>query len=297
MLKPEKMKDGVRHVYDVSSLSSLQRCPRYFHYKEELGALGELTLSRRPNYATTFGHAYHEAIAIYNHALAQHYSQSVALNRAIYYLLSTYKYLTAEVTRDTSRTIETLVRSLVWYDLFFSGNPFELAYINEQPALEFRFEVPISSKRLSGWCDALAYFNGQLYIIDRKTTTKEISETYISSYSPDNQVQGYVFALRAMGLPVAGICIEVAIVLVNSTRFRRLFFDYVEDDGRLDEWKSDALNSMDQADMYTRDQYWPMNRTACTMYGRTCEYNYLCSQLPMVRPTLLKEATVYANKP
>lgn len=292
-MKPEKMLDGVRHIYDVSSLSSLKRCFQYFHYKENLGAIGKISPYYRPRLDGAFGTAYHECTCVYNNAVALGESPERALHKALYVALTIYRnFIDSD---NTTYTLENLCRTLVWYDQFYSANPFTIAYLHGTPILETRFELPLKHKRLSGYLDGLIYMNGQLYILERKTRGKELTEDYLNSYAPNIQTYGYVYAFRKMGIPVAGVIVEIAAVLVNSTRFRRLFFDFVDDDKRLDEWEADVLFYTSIADNCYRTGYWPKNENACGAFGGTCQYHYLCSAPPDTRPALLLEATIYAK--
>lgn len=292
MMNPDKLLDGVRHIWDVSSLSDLTRCPAYYNYRNNHNIIGEATLHYKPREDTSFGHAYHDCLEQYNLQISEHHDQERAVHHAVRHAIRTYQ---SSFTGDsTTYTLANLVRTIVWYDHFFSTNPFNLAFIEGNPALESRFEVPYGTKRLSGRTDGLVFFNDNLYILERKTRRAEVTDQYLASYLINYQVYDYVIALRSIGLPIVGICVEVASVLVNSTRFRRMFIDFMDKDKRLDEHQHHVLHFLDQADTYYRRDFWPQNPVACTAYGGVCPYLYLCTAEPEMREQLM-ESSIHAE--
>lgn len=135
---------------------------------------------------------------------------------------------------------------------------------------------------MCGHMDRLGMIGNMAWILDRKTTKHGLDQHYFSQYTPDNQMSLYSVAGRIVyNVPVQGVIIDGAQVLVSGSRFARGFANRTED--QLHEWMTEARVWIAQAEGYAITNLWPMNERSC--YG--CAYREVCSQPPKMRQKML----------
>lgn len=274
--------------WDSTSLGALQECPRKYFYSIICG-----WAPREMSVHLSFGLAYHEALERYYHARAQGKSHVEGLRVAVRYCLAVTwnPELKRPITWDSKeKNRETLLRTVVWYLTQFEEDPLETVILaNGKPAVElsFRFPIDLTSPdgnpyMFCGHLDRVVKFNGQYHVNDHKTTKYEIkSADFFDKYSPDNQMSMYSFAGKIVyKIPVQGVLVGAAQVLVTLSRFRRGFANRT--DNMLIEWYNDKKFWIQQAAEFAVQNYWPMNDKSCGMYGG-CPYRGICGKDPRVR--------------
>lgn len=280
---------GLQIAYDSTSIGVLKECPKKYYYSVVLG-----WQSRELSIHLVFGIAYHSALERYYHARALGKDHAAGLRAAVRFCLETS--WNTELSRpmvwpeDKNKNRYTLLRSVVWYLDQFENDPMETVILeNGKPAVElsFRFQMDKVAPDgqhyiMCGHLDRLAKFNNQIYVNDHKTTKSPIeSEDYFDRYSPDNQMSLYSFAAKVVyHLPVQGVIVNAAQVLVTLSRYRRGFATRTE--SQLDEWYSDTKHFISTAEAYARAQHWPMNDKSCGLYGG-CPFRQVCGKSPEVR--------------
>jgi hypothetical protein len=83
---------------------------------------------------------------------------------------------------------------------------------------------------------------------------------------------------------IRGVIIDAAQVAIGFSRFER-GFTYRNPD-QIDEWVNDLHYWFALAEEFAKNNYWPMNDTACGMYGG-CKFRKICSKSPQVREKFL----------
>jgi hypothetical protein len=126
----------------------------------------------------------------------------------------------------------------------------------------------------------------QIYVLDRKTTGSTISSYYYKQFNPNNQISLYTLASRIV-LPqsAAGVIIDACQLAVGFARFHRGMITKTQ--GQLDEWLRDMGVWLQRAEAFARAEYFPMNDTACGMYGG-CEFIDVCKNDPSIRGNILR---------
>lgn len=208
------------------------------------------------------------------------------------------EHLGEDKASKNTKTIPNLFRTVVWYlDKFGHTDPARtLVLANGKPAVEvsFRFDSGVEVLGhpilLSGHFDRLVEFNGMTYVLDRKTTGSTISGSssfqYFKQYSPNNQMTLYTLASRvALGVPAHGVIIDAAQIAMGFSHFERGFANRTN--GQLDEWLDDFRSLVSVFGAYARQDYWPMNDTACSDFGG-CPFQGICNRDPSVREIFLK---------
>lgn len=124
------------------------------------------------------------------------------------------------------------------------------------------------------------------YTVTHNTSGSTISSHYFAAFEPDVQMSMYTFLGRAaLKVPVSGVIIDAAQIAVGFTRFERgMTFRTTT---QLDEWYDYTMHTIERARKATREQYFPMNRTACGNYGG-CEFRKICSKSPEHRESFLR---------
>lgn len=94
----------------------------------------------------------------------------------------------------------------------------------------YGIEQPLYSDSLqvAGRCDCIAEWNGQLSIIDYKTSSKEKDEDHIQNYFMQCTAYAEMFG-EITGKPIEQIVVAIAVADGNSQIFVRQKTDYLED--------------------------------------------------------------------
>ena len=136
-LTSEKFVDGKQIIFDASSLQALEKCP--FYYKTIVLDKWRRKVSRR---GTSWGTAWHTSIEEFDRSLFYGNSRNQALEDAIKVAISIPDIFNRD--DDNTSTLETLIRSLVWYEEHYREDVLlPTALPDGSPALETRFEFPL----------------------------------------------------------------------------------------------------------------------------------------------------------
>lgn len=197
-----------------------------------------------------------------------------------------------------NKTRGTLIRTIVWYLDHFADESCETIKLSDgSPAVELSFQIGISDvssssvdMALCGHLDRLVMFQGHPYVMDQKTTVSTPSANYFDQWSPDIQMSCYTWAGQILyNIPVSGVILDVAQIAVGFSNFSRGFV--YRSKASLQEWYEMSMQTIAGAVEATKENYFPMNRTACNDYGG-CPFRKVCSRSPEVRPNLLAASFV-----
>lgn len=287
--------DGVQFAWDATSLSNYEKCPRYYQYVNLLGYQ-----QKDKSVHLIFGGLYAAALEHYYKHLTAGMSAddaTIAVVRAA--MIETWEYelgFDGEKIKGSgkpwdslhsTKTRETLIRSIVWYLDHFKDDTTEVIYSDEGiPAVEYSFALPLDNDII--WCghiDRLVSYNDDPYVMDQKTSGATISKRFFQQFTPDIQMSGYTYAGKVIfNLPVKGVIIDAAQIAVGFTRFERGFVHRTED--QLNEWLDNSMLNILRAREDTSDNRFPMNRQSCGNYGG-CQFRDVCSASHSHRKRLL----------
>lgn len=282
---------GLQVAWDSTSLSALKTCPRLYYY-----TMVEGWEPRSRSFHLTFGLLYHAALERYDHSRANGADHDASMSAAVRTAMENswdYDLQRPWMSPDANKNRFTLVRTIVWYlDQFAEDAAETVRLANGKPAVElsFKYDFPLTFSTGEGaiYCghlDRVAKIGGAVWILDRKTTKHAIGPDYFQQYSPDNQMSAYALAGKIIyNIPVSGVIIDAAQVMVTFSRFTRGFAHRTE--SQLEEWMGDTQHYLKMADSYAQAQHWPMNDKACGMYGG-CAFRQICSRSPEVRSQFL----------
>ncbi len=285
-------------AWDSTSLGTLKACPRKYEYTMILG--------RQPRDTSPhliFGGHYHKALEIYDHEKSKGASHEAAQREAVRYCF------TGTVTRkpdgrfkiwfsdEPGKTRRTLVRSIIWYLEHFKNDPLQTIQLsNGKPAVElsFRFDTGVEtaageSYLLCGHIDRLVSSDGNVHVLDRKTTKAAITPKTFQAYGTDGQMSLYDFAASVIwSVPVKGVILDIAQILVTMTRFRRGFTHRTP--GHREEFFRTTMHHIKMAESFAEAEFWPMNDMSCQNYGG-CPFREICTKGPETRAKWLKSLT------
>lgn len=283
----------IQYCWDSTSLGLLKTCPRLYQYTMLDG-----WASRDESIHLRFGQEYHSALEEYDRLRADQESHEDSIHATVHSLLQrTWDWSVDQSTKaGRYKNRDTLVGLVVDYLDHFADDP-ATTYIKSDgdPAVElsFRFELdwgpawsPGQPYLLAGHLDRVVEFNGQLLVMDRKTTTTTLSAYYFSQYEPHNQMTLYTLAGRhILAAPIRGVIIDAAQILLEKPNAFARGFTYRTDD-QLGEWIEDLQTLLTINEAYAEADHWPMNDTACDRFGG-CKFREICSKSPSVRERFL----------
>lgn len=291
----------IQYAWDSTSLGLLKTCPRLYQY-----IMLDGWAPRGESVHLRFGSEFHTALEQYDRYRAKGVEHEASLHNCIRELLTRIDGWETDPTTKAGRykNRDTLIGLVVDYIDHFANDP-ATTYIlaNGSPAVElsFRFELgwgpslgadnpalPTSPQPylLAGHLDRVVEFNGQLLVMDRKTTTTTLSAYYFAQYEPHNQMTLYTLAGRTiLQAPIRGVIIDAAQILLEKPNAFARGFTYRTDD-QLSEWLDDLQSLLHINEAYAAADHWPMNDTACDKFGG-CRFREICSKSPSVRERFL----------
>lgn len=316
ILSPFLSGTNIQYAWDSTSLELFKRCPRLYYYVMICGyePPGE-------NIHLRFGIEYHQALHDYETYKAEHdLNHDEAVCATVHDLLIRCKDWdpNPHTASEEKKSKKNLVRTVVWYLDQFKDDPAKTVMLdNGKPALEvsFRFQLdfgPSSQYRqvherdwdaadeaethnaqaqpylLCGHLDRIVRFQGDIFVMDRKTAGSALTQYYFNQYHPHNQMSLYTLAGKVvLETPVRGVIIDGAFIFDNWTEaspFQRGVTYRTQD--QIDEWLVDLSWYLGTAEACATQERWPMNDTSCDKYGG-CKFRDICNKSPHVREKYL----------
>ena len=272
-------------VWDSTSLGVLKECPWKYFLSIICG-----WESKAPKPALEFGIQYHAAMELFDKLLAEGASRNEALKQVVQCAGWKGNFVPEG---DSSRTQQTLVRTIVWHIENYSSSKVSTVILSDgSPAVELSFKMPFFSANgydflLAGHIDRLVEYSNSLWFLDYKTTKLSLNPKYFAQYTPDNQMDLYTLASQVVfETPCAGGIVDAAQLGVNFTRFKRQ--EITRTPEQIDEWVEDTRLWISLAENFASIRQWPKNEKSCDKYGGCPFRESVCSKSPSVRETFLK---------
>lgn len=298
----------IQFAWDSTSLGRLKTCPRLYYYEQLEG-----WVTRDDNIHLRFGTEYHQAMQDYEVLRAAGSDHDFAVQEVVRSLLIRIADWDPDPLTKAGKykNPQSLIRSVIWYFEHFQNDPAKTHLLADGRAaveLSFRFELdwgPATTGPerqpylLCGHLDKVVNFNGDLYVMDYKTTTSTPGQYFFDGFQPNNQMTLYTLASQIiLGTPVKGVIINAVQLLLKpegygSTAFQRGFTYRTPD--QLEEWINDLHVWFRLAEAYAEANYWPMNDTACDKFGG-CRFRAICSKSPQVREQFLRSNFVQLHE-
>jgi PD-(D/E)XK nuclease superfamily len=275
----------IQYAWDATSIEYFKRCPRLYQY--------EMIEGWKPNDENIhlrFGHEFHTALHQYELLKAD----GIDHDEAVFHTIRELLYRVEDWNPDHKyKNRFFLIRSVIRYlDKYKDDTAKTVIQANGKPAVElnFRFELDYGPEEgqpyvLCGYLDRLVDFQGDIFVMDHKTTTSTATPYYWNQFEPNTQMTLYTLAGKIIfQTGIKGVIIDTGQLMIDDTRFTRGITYRTED--QLQEWLRDLSEWLAKALEYANNDYWPQNDTACDKYGG-CKYREICSKSPSVRGKFL----------
>jgi PD-(D/E)XK nuclease superfamily len=284
---------NIQFAWDSTSLGYLKTCPRLYYYH-----MIEGWVPKEDSIHLRFGQEYHQAIYDYEMAKASGEAHEDCVRSTILALLRRIYDWEPDPTLKASnqKSKDQLVHLCVTYfDEYRDDTCKTVILENGKPAVElsFRFELDFGPTTggsyyiLCGHLDRVVEFAGETFVLDHKTTATTPSDYYFNQYSPNNQMTLYTWAGKVvLDTIVSGVIIEAAQVTIEKPMSFHRRPTYRSDEF-IDEWLDDLEYHLSSAESFATVGYWPMNDTACGLYGG-CRFREVCSRPAAIRQAYLK---------
>lgn len=288
--------DGFRIAWDSTSAKAFMTCPRKFQFEMIEGwRLPSTSVHLR------FGGIYASALEHYHKCMAAgaHREEAIRASVSLALVESWDHDLDADGQRlpgtgapwqsdHDKKNRETLIRTIVWYfDEFEEEEASTVILANGKPAVELSFKLQIENDLIfCGHIDRMIEVHGSIYVQDQKTTSGYINESYRRGFSVDFQMTGYSLAAKTLwAVPVKGVVIDAARILVGSSHFERFITQ------RTDAMIEDGLRLLKHLvkleHQCAETGYYPPNYSACGNYGG-CPFISVCNKPEHLRRNFLR---------
>lgn len=292
--------EGVQWAWDATSITAATECPRKYQYT----ILEGYVLEGQKSKDLVFGEHFATAVEhYYKFAVVQKLSHEEALHRVIKEaLVHTWNHKRDGETRipetgmpwdskDPVKNRWNLIRTIIWYFAHYIEDKHDSTSVvtlrDGTPAVELSFEIPLSEDiTYCGHIDRLIARDGDVFVMDQKTTGSALNEWYFKGYDRSIQMSGYSLAGDILfGTPIRGVMIDAAQIQVGSSSFMR--GETFRTEEQLEEWMRETQNIIKRMQDYTTDGFFPRDTTACGYYGG-CAFKDICSLSPSNRSRFLR---------
>jgi len=233
-------------IFRSSMLSTFKSCPAKCCYKYELG-LVPYGVKRKKN-DLEFGSLVHNGIERY------HLSGD-DLGAAL-------EFMENEDIPETRRKNKTTAQALVK----------KYAATNEVKMIEVEklFQYPIGDHTWMGQFDGIGEWNGELWVIEHKTTNPE----YLQFKPNDQFIAYYIGANILYGNEVKGVLIDN--LNCDKLDVKRTPVTFNKDE--TEEWKDEMAATAEVYMTYKKLGIFPKNAGGCMAYNSKCTFMPLCTE-------------------
>lgn len=269
---------------DSSSLNEFKVCPRRYLYSIVYGFQ-----PAQESVHLTFGTLLHRAVEIYwTYRLDRQMPHKDALVEVVQEIMKATWDKERNRPWDSDNKAKnrfTLIRTVVWYLEKYQDDPIQTVRVgaSERIAVELPFRIGTGYKSattgeefvLCGRLDRIGELNGARYVTDIKSTQHTIGEYWFAKFTPNNQFTIYTIAARnTFGVETDGILVDACQVVQSLSTFERGIVQRT--DKQLEEWLRHLGFFLEQLESCAFEDNWPMNDSACGMYGG-CPFRQVCA--------------------
>lgn len=283
----------LQFAWDSTSLGLLMDCPRKYFYTMIEGWRG-----KSESVHLKFGSIFASAMEVYHGYKTATGDHEEALDAVVAYVLEATwdRETNTPWSPDNSpkKNRDTLLRTVIWYFEEYRDDPASIIILPDgKPATELSFKFESGLKDpfggeylLCGHLDRVVSYAGDTFVMDQKTTGGSLGSFYFSQFDLSTQMSQYTLAGQVVyNMPIKGVIIDAAAILVGSTSFGRAFT--MRTPSQLKEWLANTGEQIALAERFADRGHWPMNLSSCEKYGG-CVFKPICRQDPGQRQTYLE---------
>lgn len=283
-------------LFDNTRLSDFKRCPRLYYFRHVLHWVPD-----RKRIPLIFGSAWHKAMEyVWAHAPGYTGHWRDVVMPAHEEFLKEWESLGMPRNPSTEEEKDLAPRTPRNALNMLMGYVEARAHMFRDPSLkvlsiERPFVVPLDPERddqfYIGLIDKVVQYKGNVLGIEHKTTTQyrkngPFKASFIDSFSPNSQVDGYQYALHIMHPgKFGGIWVDAALVHRSEEGF--LFIPIERQKQQLDGWLWEVRYWIEMVKMnmeevqkvraeHTYMAAFPKNTNSCFDFGSACSYLDMC---------------------
>lgn len=259
---------------------SFSKCPAKFNYETIIG----LSPKGTQNVHFAAGGAYAKGLEVLRTEFYSTGDYEVAVAKGLEALIIAFgaEDPDPKEAKQFDRVVAAYVEHLFQYPPFTDHAKPTIG--SQGPRVEFSFVLelpyshPVSGEPLlfAGRFDALAEFNGALFVFDDKTTGS-ISKYWRQQWDLRSQITGYVAGAQALGYDVIGAIIRGMAILKTKCDTQEAITHRPQ--WMIDRWKLRLNHDIERMLEYWNRGYWPHmgeENGSCSAYG-LCNYYSLCT--------------------
>ena len=277
---------GHQVVWDATSLSSAQTCPRKFYYQHV-----KHWQPKADSIHLVFGGLFARAVEeFFLTATKPDFDYEKTLETIVRgALVDSFDH--PSFVGESTKTRTNLIRAIVDYlDTYFKIDFPRLHWEDGVPSVEKNFKLDLEDGLvLTGRIDRVLEDDFGIQIVDQKTTKGVPRADYFKLYTPNTQVSCYLFAGRTIfSKPVRTFIIDAVGITKTGASFARGIISRTQ--SQLDEWIDGVRSLIRQIHTYEPavEKSFPQNPAACG-YFSGCQFREVCSASPEARKTLLEQ--------
>lgn len=249
--------------FDYTMMSTYLACPKKYYLRIVRGIVG-----KAPPVAAEFGRVIHKAL--------DSWYTDYDNEKALKVFTDNWK----DVEGDEKRTVAVGKKLLSLYFEKYENPPFKVL------ASELPFTVALTGAEveLIGRIDKIIEWNGEILIMDHKTTSR-LGYEFFYKIKPNMQFDGYIYAARNMGYPKCdGIMLDALLVakglcvpaqLAKLTPLARDISNRTESD--MKQYLSDVNEILAEIDQCYESGKWRRNTESCCDFVE-CPYRKICKE-------------------
>lgn len=281
-------KNNIQFAWDSTSIGLFKTCPKKYYYSIVCGY--EPRIMAPP---LAFGIAFHAVQEAWHRMVLSGVDKHTALIKTVRLAGQLGETLPAG---DSSRTKETLVRSVVWYlDQFWDDKAVTVCQRDSRPVIEYHFKVSFMEYLglevfICGHIDRMVKWQNRTYVTDYKTTKYSLDNKFFDQFKPSTQMPLYATACHLLAedldsFPAAdGVIIDGIQLGVNFSRFARSVVEFSLEE--INEYIKDLKYWITQAMDACAAGYFPQNTESCQKYSG-CHFREICAKPPARRDAFL----------
>jgi hypothetical protein len=283
-------------LYDNTRLKDYRNCPRFFYFRHVRGWVGSGT--RAP---LAFGLAWHAAMDVVWDNI--HIDDDETLGAKAYFMWektwTDEGYPSLDEMTDEDYEVIKMRNPNTALDMIRAYIDKRRSFLEGIEVLDIErpFAVPLDPGNPElfyvGRLDKIFKWQGRIYVGEHKTTSLYkrdggFRSSYLDSFSPNSQVDGYMHALHMLyGDKAKGIMVDAALVHTKERAFT--WIPVERDISQLEAWLWETHDTIDDikedkefledSSMMSNLSYMPAfrkNTESCFQFGSMCTYLDIC---------------------
>ena len=275
-------------------IADFTTCPRHAYYTHDLGLVSSSVEFAVSTVAADAGTIWHKLMEnLYSIPLTREIFPSqhqAAIEKMMSFVKEHYPNHPRSNDIDNKRSLEHILATFDFYGehYFSDSNDFNRAALecvydaNEKPMTEINFAIELTKDVIyAGRIDMIARHQGQLYILDFKTSAMNSKAREIRE-ELSHQFHGYILGAQTVVSEflqenIKGVLVDSVTwnrIIKPERDFRRNFIQRSQE--ALADWYDQVLFKIEQIKGMRKTRMFPQNTQHCDRFMRVCEFAMMC---------------------